>query len=58
MVSHELKTPLTTINSYIQLLLAQAKKEPENFRNKALTRTYVQSKKMTSMIDDFLSEDQ
>lgn len=55
MVSHELKTPLTTINSYIQLLLAQAKKEPENFRDKALTRTYVQSKKMTSMIDDFLS---
>lgn len=55
MVSHELKTPLTTINSYIQLLLAKAKKEEDSFRVNALTRTYVQAKKMTSMIDDFLS---
>lgn len=55
MVSHELKTPLTTINSYIQLLLAQAKKHDEKFTINALTRTHVQTKKMTSMIDDFLS---
>lgn len=55
MVSHELKTPLTTINSYVQLLLARAKEENESFRVNALTRTHVQAKKMTSMIDDFLS---
>lgn len=55
MVSHELKTPLTTINSYVQLLLAKAKSDNENFRINALTRTHVQAKKMTSMIDDFLS---
>ncbi|MES3017243.1 MAG: PAS domain S-box protein [Bacteroidota bacterium] len=55
MVSHELKTPLTTINSYVQLLLARAQKENESFSINALTRTHVQAKKMTSMIDDFLS---
>ncbi|SKB30430.1 PAS domain-containing sensor histidine kinase [Daejeonella lutea] len=55
MVSHELKTPLTTINSYVQLLLAKAKDDNEAFRINALTRTHVQAKKMTSMIEDFLS---
>ncbi|MES2828448.1 MAG: PAS domain S-box protein [Bacteroidota bacterium] len=57
MVSHELKTPLTTINSYVQILLNQAKKEGESaaFRINALTRTEVQVKKMTAMIHDFLS---
>lgn len=54
-VSHELKTPLTTINSYVQILLAQAKKEGADFRVNALTRTEVQAKKMTAMIHDFLS---
>ncbi|MXV14036.1 PAS domain S-box protein [Hufsiella ginkgonis] len=55
MVSHELKTPLTTINSYIQLLLAKAHKEGDDFRINALTRTEVQAKKMIAMIHDFLS---
>jgi two-component system sensor histidine kinase VicK len=55
MVSHELKTPLTSIKSYIQLLLARAQKDGDEFRINALTRTEVQVKKMVSMIGDFLS---
>lgn len=55
MVSHELKTPLTTISTYIQVLLAQAKKEKHEFRINALSRTALQTKKMETMIHDFLS---
>lgn len=55
MVSHELKTPLTSIRSYIQVLLAQAKNENNTFRTNALSRADAQAKKMTAMINDFLS---
>jgi PAS domain S-box-containing protein len=55
MVSHELKTPLTSIRSYIQVLLAKAKNEGDSFKINALTRADVQSKKMTSLIQDFLN---
>ena len=55
MVSHELKTPLTSIKSYIQVLLAKAKHDKDPFIINALTRTDVQTRKMTSMIQDFLS---
>lgn len=55
MVSHELKTPLTTIHSYVQLLLAKSLKEGDDFHIKALSRTEVQTKRMTAMINDFLS---
>ena len=55
MVSHELKTPLTTISSYVQILLAKAKTEGNEFRTNALTRTEIQTKKMVTMIHDFLS---
>lgn len=55
MVSHELKTPLTSITAYVQLLMAKAKKAGDNFSINALTRTEIQTKKMISMIQDFLS---
>jgi two-component system sensor histidine kinase VicK len=55
MVSHELKTPLTAVRSYIQVLLAKEKKEGDNFKINALTRAEVQTRKMTTMIKDFLS---
>jgi len=55
MVSHELKTPLTSIRSYIQVLLAKSKNEEDAFKTNALTRADAQAKKMTSMIHDFLS---
>lgn len=55
MVSHELKTPLTSITAYVQLLMAKAKKAGDDFSINALTRTEIQTKKMISMIQDFLS---
>ncbi len=55
MVSHELKTPLTSVKSYIQVLLAKARKEEKNFDINALSRAEIQTNKMTSMINDFLS---
>lgn len=53
-VSHELKTPLTSIKSYIQILLAIAKKEESDFSISALTKAESQVKKMTNMVHDFL----
>jgi len=54
-ISHELKTPLTSVKSYIQLLLAGVKKYDSAFAVNALKRAEVQTNKMTAMIRDFLS---
>lgn len=54
-VSHELKTPLTSMKSYIQVLLQKAKKADDSFSINALTRADMQAKKMTLMIQDFLT---
>lgn len=54
-ISHELKTPLTSVKSYIQVLLAKARKEGADFSVNALTRAETQTNKMIYMINDFLS---
>jgi two-component system sensor histidine kinase VicK len=55
MVSHELKTPLTSMRSYLQVLLGLAKKDGQDFQVNALTRAEMQARKMTGMIHDFLN---
>jgi len=52
-VSHELKTPLTSLKSYIQVALQ--KTSDIIFLRKALTRAEVQVSKMEAMIKDFLN---
>lgn len=54
-VSHELKTPLTSLNGYAQILLAKAKKNDDTFSINALTKVTDQIKKMTAMINGFLN---
>lgn len=51
-VSHELKTPLTSLKSYIQI--AQLKTDSPDFLKKALDKAAQQSKKMENMISSFL----
>ncbi|CAM3778161.1 PAS domain-containing protein [Mucilaginibacter galii] len=55
MVSHELKTPLTSLSAYIQMLHARAKKNDDNFVTGALDKVSIQVKKMSSMINGFLN---
>jgi len=56
MVSHELKTPLTSLTSYVQVLMRRANKEHNDFDINVLTRAELQAKKMANMIDDFLNQ--
>lgn len=55
MVSHELKTPLTSLNAYIQVLQMHAKKNNDAYEISALSKSKNQVNKMTSMINGFLN---
>lgn len=55
MVSHELKTPLTTIKAYIQVLRLQALKKSDDYASKALEKAEHQVKKMNTLISGFLN---
>lgn len=55
MVSHELKTPLTSLNAYLQVLQARFGKTDDHFTQRSLDQSVKQVKKMTSMINGFLN---
>jgi PAS domain S-box-containing protein len=55
MVSHELKTPLTSMKAYIQILLGKLKNNEDDFIFTALEKANVQVAKMTGMINGFLN---
>lgn len=53
--SHELKTPLTSIKAYLQVMESKAKRHDDPFFKDALTKVNHQIKKMTVMINGFLN---
>jgi signal transduction histidine kinase len=55
MVSHELKTPLTTLKAYVQMLHGWAKKQKDAFTMGTLFKVERQVKKMSTMISGFLN---
>jgi two-component system CheB/CheR fusion protein len=54
MASHELKTPLTTLKAYIQLLIEKTKTSPDSFVKNALLKSGNQVNKMAALIHGFL----
>jgi two-component system sensor histidine kinase VicK len=54
MVSHELKTPVTSLSAYLQVLHIKARKAADEFTVNALDKSLRQVKKMTTMINGFL----
>jgi two-component system sensor histidine kinase VicK len=54
-VSHELKTPLTSLKAYVQMLTVKAKKADDVFTAVALEKVNAQVKKMTNLINSFLN---
>lgn len=55
MVSHELKTPLTSLSAYVQLLKHKLKETDDSLHHQILDKINVQLKKMSLMIDGFLN---
>ncbi len=55
MVSHELKTPLTSLTAIIQVANAKLKQSNDAFLTGALERANMQVKRMTAMINGFLN---
>jgi PAS domain S-box-containing protein len=55
MVSHELKTPLTSMKGYVQLLLNRLKKQEDELTVGVLEKASFQVTKMSTMINGFLN---
>jgi signal transduction histidine kinase len=55
MVSHELKTPLTTLKAYVQVLNKKAEGSDDEFQTGALQKVEQQINKMSTMINGFLN---
>ena len=55
MVSHELKTPLTALNAYIQMLNSWATKQKDSFAIGTMSKVERQVKKMINMINNLLN---
>jgi PAS domain S-box-containing protein len=55
MVSHELKTPLTSLNALIQVANAKLKNSGDAFLEGAMAKANMQVKRMTGMINGFLN---
>ncbi len=55
MVSHELKTPLTSLKAYVQILIPRLRKSGDDFTVEMLGKANLQVKKMTEMINGFLN---
>jgi two-component system sensor histidine kinase VicK len=55
MVSHELKTPLTSLSAYVQMLHTKAKQNDDAFATGALDKVNLQVKKMSTLINGFLN---
>jgi PAS domain S-box-containing protein len=55
MVSHELKTPLTSLNAIIQVANAKLKNSDDQFLAGAMDKANTQVKRMSTMINGFLN---
>ena len=55
MVSHELKTPLTSLNAIVQVANAKLKDSEDVFLTGAMEKANIQVKKMSKMINGFLN---
>jgi two-component system sensor histidine kinase VicK len=55
MVSHELKTPLTSLTAIVQMLYGKSKQNDDAFTTSALDKANTQVKKMSNMINGFLN---
>lgn len=55
MVSHELKTPLTSLNGYAQILQLKSKRNEDEYFTDVLGKMRIQIKRMISIINGFLN---
>lgn len=55
MVSHDLRSPLTSLQAYVQLITLKVKKVEDTFINSSLAKVNLSIKKMNRMINGFLT---